>query len=228
MSISHACRSCGYELAFERSRHDPELDARVVTCPRCGRAGVRRRHPLITLGRRTRAATLALVVLTAQIALAIGLGVASRRVILDVTDALVDSDAARLHLALGDLGRSATWLAGRLVIVGFSAGVWLGLGLAHWRWWSAWLAWAGLLAVLAVSPEVAHGVEAAYARLAGEPMPGWVGGESPWFFRLDVAALLSVACAASMPAGRAARVGLGRARRALWRRRLRRRREGAS
>ncbi|MCZ6851559.1 MAG: hypothetical protein O7F17_07955, partial [Planctomycetota bacterium] len=46
MAIAHVCMQCGMALTRLRPSRDPHYRLPMVTCPTCGQASVRRRHPI--------------------------------------------------------------------------------------------------------------------------------------------------------------------------------------
>jgi hypothetical protein len=171
-------------------------------------------------------------VLALQGFLLLVLTTASLGVTLGVSEALAGTGEAHIRGALADQWRrEPEWfsldgllLGVGVLVTGVGAGVWLRTGLAHWRWWLAWPAWALALVVIALLPEVAHAVDTAHARLAGVPAPSWTLHEIPRTLRVDLAILLAVLAAATMPIGGAGHWAWRRSRVGAWRRLLRRRR----
>ena len=152
MRSSHLCSSCGYDLAWHRAVREPIYGLAVVRCPECGRVSVRERHPTVRRWRQTIWVLTAVRALIAQALMAAALllwsSFACVWLAMTVEDdgwwAVVDPSASIRGYDFGGLN------AGTISFVGISmvAGLWLTVGLAHWRRWAAWGTWGGLLAVV--------------------------------------------------------------------------------
>ena len=158
MAVAHVCISCGTSLTRIRPGLDPHYGLRVVVCPGCGTACVRRRDPLVAGWRRFREIhrSLRQVVFLPLAAWALLAGaIFGAALTLDLLRAL-NSSWTGLH---GDLlsGRAMAWripdwMRGSgepfspivLVIFAFAAGLVLAFGLSHWRRWALIPLWLGM------------------------------------------------------------------------------------
>jgi len=140
MAVSHICPGCGFDLARIRPVRDADLGVAVVTCLGCGRASVRRRHPMQARWRRARRTLWALFLLGVQLGL--------------LTVFTVLTFVAMEHMVEEMLPRFGDYhLASVLaipVVVPILLGAWLTAGLPHWNRLAAYGAWVGWMVALLV------------------------------------------------------------------------------
>jgi hypothetical protein len=223
MAISHLCLSCGHDLARIRVRRDPHYALPMVTCPDCGTAAVRRRHPSLQAWRTLLRVETSLFALAFQLAFlaAFATGVVSACVV-----------ASEQYL--GGYAAVPEEFQGVAAILAFGVmpialGAWLTAGLGHLRRLTAWL----LFTVFAIA---LLSVDAFGAPLTQRVVE--IGGFSPTLteFRWDrllarliaLVAIMTVATA-GIPIGLVIRTAERDWRRTRWRarrRRLRARRTG--
>ncbi len=141
MRLSHLCQSCGYDLAPHRPKREPRYGLPLVTCPRCGRAAVRRTHPLVEMRRQairflhsSQVLELQLFMLIASVAFTSTFHAAIVR--------FISRNGFRLEgpeYVLATIG---------YLIAPFIAGAWLSAAFPHWRRrWAPWTAWFGLVII---------------------------------------------------------------------------------
>lgn len=240
MSVSHLCTRCGTELARVRSRADVVLGLRVVVCPTCNAASVRRRHPGAALWRwwlRALAAANVLVMQTIGMLLAI-MGVAGAcnglRYELDGRGAnLFQLAAANADERARMLGKLRMWFEdeGWASVLGWAilcviAGTWITAGLAHWRrrgtglfsvsalgW--GWLGWSIAVALVNCLVFGAQALESWLLAIPEHPSPTMPRGSMPKLDELPHALVMIVpsglVALLGIPLGLACRYG-GRAR----------------
>jgi len=232
MAMSHICRGCGRELARVRPVADPDLGLRVVVCPGCAAATVRRRDAVIDGYRRARRVWISLSALAAQLLFAVLL-------MLVVVASIGTLEGFWVHRAHGSLAGLADsfaetganrieWIAVpvMLALAAVALGAWLTSCFPHWRRTRLWAA-AGvvllfvlffrLLVQLAILDPLHHltGLGSGYER------PEIV-------LRLGLAAAVLVIAPAGIPLGHLlcwVAAGVGVQRRARYRRSRRRLRE---
>jgi len=221
--LSHICQGCGAELARVRAPLDPVYGLRVVVCPRCAAACVRRlpgasRKRVLRLvdavsGLLVNALAGALLLLW-SVGVVLGLARTLDRAGEGPLGALQLRDAA------GRWIDERVVLTAALAVLSVAAGAWLASGLAHWRRWLAFVAWtAALVAAVSIGPLVfALRAAAALLMLGSTPRYGGPGLEL-WATRMGlVAGALAVALGAGLPLGCALRRLEALARRRLLRR----------
>ncbi len=204
MAIAHVCARCGWDLAFIRPRPEPHYGLDLVWCPGCGRAEVRREHPIWRRWRESRRAARALAWLGTKAflaglvaALTIGAAAGPARTLLNARG--WDTD---VRLALG-----------AFVAAAVAGGAWVTAGLRHLPRANAWLGWAaflsgGLVLILAI---ILLQEEGARDRL--DAVWGWA--------RVAAAtAVVLVVSVAGIPVGKGIVAGHAAVRRCLvqWRR----------
>ncbi len=221
MAIAHVCNECGLDLARTRPVREPHYGLLLVTCPRCSRHCVRRRHPFVVWWRTLLRVDASITALGLQIVAAGGFA------------ALTFVSIATLAAVFADMLTDGTSRAALFVlilcIVGLpiATGVWLGAAFTHLRWWQAWLGWAGFLYGLAVViAGIASAVFMATAGLA--PNGGWVAGTTIGGVTIltlaPVLVVMLIVTLCGMPLGRPLAKLNGFARRVRWRMRRKRRR----
>lgn len=145
MVMSHVCLRCGRDLTRVRANRDPQVPWPIVTCPECGGASVRRRHPVGVLLRwliRLDAALTGVAIrLVTGLVVFVGASVTIRSLLENPWPPHTDAGVPVGPIAL---------MAGSLIALG----TWVAIALAHWRWWLAWPAVLGLLGVLQMLPEL--------------------------------------------------------------------------
>jgi hypothetical protein len=146
MAIAHVCIGCGSDLARLRPRREPHYGLNLVTCPGCGLASVRRRHPVWSGWRRGRRAGVSIVVLAARLIITLFLSA------LNVFAALgllaLYNDMQRGGSAPPGYAAFFVLMLGLLALV---TGVWLTAGFEHiarWKVVIGWLAWMALILVV--------------------------------------------------------------------------------
>ena len=234
MAMSHICQGCGRELARVRPVADPVLGLRIVVCPECAAATVRRRDAVVDGFRRARRVWIALSALVAQLLLATLLTL--------LVVALIGTlELFWIHRAHGSLAGLADSFAGSgaaklewiaapilLALVAIVTGVWLTSCFPHRRRARLWAAaGAVLLGVLFF--------RLLLQRLVLGPLdyPGGLGQdyEPPnALLRIALAAAVLLIAFAGAPLGRLFRwiaSGVGAQRRARYRRSRRRLLESA-
>ncbi len=206
MGIAHVCTRCGATLTRARPERDPYYGLLVVRCPSCGGVEVRRRHPLRQGFRTAIRSFRSLWVLAIQIVLLTALASATLSILNDVEFKLVSQS---LRLTLDRDRWELMTMAFMLVLVG----VWLTVGLSHWRWWASWGAWAlGLTCLQSWMILLDIGSGNLLMDIDG----------SRWVWRQMLLGAMMIVSIAGVPFGLAIRLALARHRRTSWRRRRRR------
>lgn len=221
--LSHICQGCGAELARVRAPADPVYGLRVVVCPRCGAACVRR-----LLGEKRKRVLRLLDAVSGLLVNAL----AGALLLLWSAGAVLGLARLLDRAGQGPLGAlqlrdaAGRWIDERVVLtaalaaLSVAAGAWLTCGLAHWRRWLAFAAWtAALVAGASVEP-IAHALRAAAALPTLGSAPRYGGpGLALWATRMGlVAGAVAVALVAGLPLGLALRRLEGKLRRLLLRR----------
>jgi hypothetical protein len=210
---------CGFDLARRRPSREPHYGLRIITCPSCGVSAVRRMHPIWTGWRtflRLKSSLLALAFQVVCLAIltawfAIFAAIAGERLVEGLRgprEVLVFQAAACLGAAVG-------------------AGIWLTVGLSHWRRWVAFSAWTIWIAVVLSIPPLAGLADHALAEATGRAAT-WRVEPQVWAGGLAAAACMSaVGAALGIPLGLMILKAHQSHRRYRWRarrRRLRKRR----
>ena len=229
MPAAHLCRRCGYDLARQRARREPNYGWFVTQCPDCNGWAVRRRHPLVTGFRGLRRADWALTVVVFNLLAGLGLaGILASGVVGIVRGT---SDRSLASLWSDDRGLLITLL----VLIPIAFGTWLRAGLGHWPRRAAWLTAAALVLAIvtvavwldAIAPRIRLLIEGVIPSLIDRAFvvqTGWT-----WLRAVTLVHVLMVIALAAAPLGRGLLWSFARARRALWslrRRRGRRERVG--
>ncbi len=218
MAMAHVCPACGAALTRVRPSPDPHYGLPLVLCPSCSTAAVRRRHPLQRRTRRGLQVAKALATFLAQLVVLGALAAVTLLLIGQVED-----------LTTG-LSLAAVLRADRLVLAsmgGFCVltGIWLTVGLSHWRWWAAWAAWAALIAGLEAIVLLWNAPGPPLIDALGVAILPGVFEVGRYAGRLEILAATLVVAAAGIPPGLAVLQLHGTNRRLRWRKRRRRRRE---
>lgn len=212
MPASHACASCGLELARIRAAPDPIYALPIVVCPRCRLAVVRVKPRVVRAARRARRFTHAAAVIGAQAFLLAVFMLAISTPYLALEELtrvwrLPWSELASSWLA-GSLdervredgaGQAVSMHAGFFVAATIGAGVWIASALAHWPRWRAHAALAATLALaLLIPPHLEALHDWTYGRLSRP-----AGSRPPQvLWRLAAACLASALAVAGALPGR--------------------------
>lgn len=101
MAVSHACASCGLELASIRAAPDPHYGLAVVVCPRCRTACTRSRPDIVRWWRSVRRPLRSALLLALQLVILGLLLIAFAKAFFGIESGMF----ARLELGMGDAGR---------------------------------------------------------------------------------------------------------------------------
>ena len=221
MAISHLCISCCFDLARVRVHTDPVYALPIVTCPDCGEAAVRRRHPMQRAWRALVRLTTSLILLAFQLAMLIGSMAAVVAVCVLVGDAWSHGD---LTLPQREEVLLAFLAFGVLPV---ALGTWLTAGLGHVRRRYAWC-------FFSITGLVLISLDCVGLPLTQRGLETMGLTVSPFEFRWDllsarvaVLTVIMTIAIVGIPVGMLARIGHRRWRRNRWqarRRRLRARR----
>ena len=211
MGIAQVCMRCGTALTRVRPIREPRYGLRLVLCPKCGAAGVKRRHPIQQSWRTSLRVQRSVCTLLLQIVLLAGLVMGS----VGSISGLADSPSN-----LTDMLRHDKWaLAGPGVALPLLVGIWLTVGLGHWPRGSAWAVWAGLLTcLLAIEPILDAPGPPAVEVFGLTAIPGSFDMER-WLRRLLILAVMLAIATGGIPIGRLLRGLHEKNRRARFRKR---------
>ena len=145
MGIAHVCLGCGADLARIRVIRDPHYRLPIVTCPGCGEACVRRLDPILQRWRSFQPLAVALCALSVQVLIVLALATATVLVIDAVPDLLPVRISGNVFDLLYDQSFAALVIGVTLPVL---TGVWMTIGLGHWRPWLARAGWGLLIAGL--------------------------------------------------------------------------------
>lgn len=162
MPTAHICPLCGNQLARARAVLDAVYQLPIVRCD-CGHTTVRRRHPVTVRARRAVLIAGAIVRLAFQLLFAIGFSAAVAGCIHVFANQIRDlrltplsfiktlfvqskeHDRLMRNWFIGDNG---LWLLAAFLSASFIAGIWLRIGLSHWRWPRQLMGWIILISAL--------------------------------------------------------------------------------
>ncbi len=214
MAIAHVCLECGLDLAQHRARIEPHYGLPLVTCSRCGRSEVRRRHPIQRRWRDIRRLTKSLLVAAAQVVVILllaGFTIMSANMHAKLID-------PRRIMLLDDIGRAFAAIG--LIMLPIVTGAWLGSALNHWPRKTQWLGWVVFVVAIGwIAPVAVHRME----RVSPDRTPSldWVD----WRNSLAIFAIMCIISYAGLPvATRLRRIVHFNARQRWRKRRMRLRR----
>ena len=145
MAIAHVCLGCGADLARIHVIRDPHYRLPIVTCPDCGEACVRRVDPILQRWRAFQRLAAAVCALLVQVLIVLLLATATAGVIDAVPDLLPVVISGDLFDLLYGQSLAALVIGVTLPVL---TGVWMTIGLGHWRPWLARAVWGLLIAGL--------------------------------------------------------------------------------
>ncbi len=192
MPISHICLNCGVDLARVRSTPHPTLAINAVVCPECGVAAVRRKHPLIRDSRRFLRARRAIWTLVGQFTLLAGFLTFAAAIAHATARWTYDEQVSLRALALAAVAAEpsgsrrvdseAPYVLIFFAVASVAAGIWLGIGLPHWRVITRPPAYAAALALAALTPVLAwaffvvpvHAIAGRTYHYTGPTASGWL------------------------------------------------------
>lgn len=229
--MSHICLSCGRDLARVCALVEPHYGLPVVVCPDCGRAVVRRRHPIIVRWRqfrRLRRSVLALAWRVGVLAAALG---ATVPIVLNLASDLFRGGLrgpvaiCQAVIGLDSAGRRVlvSWVeSNQYEIVGVLAaslmvGVVLRLAFSHLGRGNALMVWIVLLTLcLSIDPlweMIEVGIMGTFNRASVDLFPPvW-----EWLLRLMIATLTVGVSVVGLPIGAAAERAMSDRRSLAWR-----------
>jgi hypothetical protein len=220
MAIAHVCHRCGTDLARLRAQREKHYGLMIVRCPGCEAVFVRRRHPLVTTWRSLRRLDWSLTVLALNL---FALGVLLAGTVGGIFGVVLET-ADRPLSELWNARHAGMMLY--LVLWPIPIGIWLTVGLGHWRRRSAWLAFA-TLALFGLT--IAALVDALHERAFGSDPSGWRAdlewleqATDAWLRSATLLYMIMVAALAGVIPGRGLSWLMVHFRRALWRWRRRR------
>jgi hypothetical protein len=214
MAISHTCAFCGRSLTRIRPVLEPHYGLRLVCCPDCGRACVRRRHPISRGWRAFLRVKASLLMLLVQLFVALAMGYYT------VWLARILGEAARYRTLSALFDPEEIHIAYAMAIVPAVTGVWLAGALSHLRRVVAWSAWAGWCALLLMVFELGVPLMSRARRTGDWHVASADLKDSAW--ALDGLAILLALSAAVIPLGAMLARAFEEGRRTRWRRRRRR------
>lgn len=208
---------CGMALTRLRPSRDPHYRLPMVTCPTCGQASVRRRHPIQQRWRAFTRAQTSVCALLLQILLLVALAAATVGSIKWIEQMVRRGPSIRYQL------QHESWLIAYTgILPAVLVGIWLTAGLGHWRRWRAWAAWGCLIAcLLAIEPIVDSPGRPVVEVSRFYAIPGSFDMQL-WFHRLAILGVTMVIATAGIPIGRGVRAAYARNRALRWRKRRRR------
>lgn len=152
MAIAHLCIRCGWDLARMRPVREPHYGLPVVTCPRCSRVTLRRRHPIWQRWHEFRRVDWSLTVVAIQVILLLTLGTITTfcipAVLLNAAP-LIGSELFKGRRSDEHEIRLFAWLCFWVFgVLGPITGAWLSAGFSHLRRWKVWASWAGFMLLI--------------------------------------------------------------------------------
>jgi len=145
MAIAHVCLGCGAALARIRAIRDPHYRLPIVICPSCGEACVRRVDPILQRWRAFQSLAAALCALLVQVLIVLSLAPATASVVAAVPDIISMQVTDNVFDLLYNQSIPAMVVGVTLPVL---TGVWMTIGLGHWRPWLARAIWGLLIAGL--------------------------------------------------------------------------------
>ena len=218
MGTAHVCATCGRSLARTRPLEDPRYGLMLVHCRGCGARWVRRRHPIQQRWRAALRVKRSVCALVAQLVLLVGLA-------LGCMTAVHLLESSRSDLA-SRLWHEPLMMVNVGILLPMVTGLWLTVGLSHWRRPAAWGAWAALVACLLTVQSYADARVPPLVELLGVAViPGSADVER-WLRRLLTLGIVLAIAVSGVPVGRILLRVYARNRQLRFRKRRARQRAG--